>query len=183
MGNFFGKQVWENPQKNFIGMEIRYKRCFQTAEKSRKSIYINSSLQWKEDVWKTDGMMNFVVLKDFAQNIDKIFNESEVSETYIFFPDPWANKDRQKKHRLLQEQFLENLYNITAVWGKLFFKTDHKEYFDSTREIIEKQWLWKILSWTHNYEESEIFDMKNITEFEWFYRGEKTHINYMELEK
>jgi len=166
MWNFFWKLVREQPNNNFIGMEIRYKRLFQSAEKARKS-------------WNA----NFVMLKDFAQNIDKIFVEGEISQTYVFFPDPWANKERQRKNRLLQETFLNNLYQITKPWGKLFFKTDHKEYFDSTREIIENQWLWKIVNWTHDYENSEIFDMNNITEFEWLYRGEKTDINYIELAK
>jgi tRNA (guanine-N7-)-methyltransferase len=128
-----------------------------------------------------DSKKNFVVLKDFAQNIDKIFVEWEISQTYIFFPDPWANKERQKKNRLLQAQFLKNLHTITKTWGKLFFKTDHKEYFDATREIIEQQWLWKTVTWTHNYENTEIFDMDNITEFESFYRGVNTNINYIEL--
>jgi tRNA (guanine-N7-)-methyltransferase len=163
MWNFFSKQVWEHPDKNFIGMEIRYKRLFQTAEKSRK--YDTS---------------HFVMLKDFAQNIDKIFMENEVSETYIFFPDPWP-KDRQKKHRLLQEEFLKNLYRVIKPGWKLFFKTDHREYFDSTKEVIEKQWIWKIVNWTHNYENSKIFDINNITEFEWMYRWENTDINYIEL--
>jgi tRNA (guanine-N7-)-methyltransferase len=95
MGNFFAKQVGENPGKNFIGMEIRFKRLHQTAEKSRKS-----------------ESPHFVMLKDFAQNIDKIFAESEVNDTYIFFPDPWP-KDRHRKHRLLQAEFLKNLYAIT----------------------------------------------------------------------
>jgi tRNA G46 methylase TrmB len=58
MGNFFGKQVSQHPEKNFIGMEIRYKRLFQTAEKSRRA-----------------SDPHFVMLKDFAQNIDKIFIE------------------------------------------------------------------------------------------------------------
>lgn len=100
MGNFFAKQVARLPENNFIGMEIRYKRLFQSAEKSRKAPHAHN---------------NFVMLKDFAQNIDKIFIPGEVSETYIFFPDPWANKDRQRKHRLLQEEFLKNLYNITKI--------------------------------------------------------------------
>lgn len=166
MGNFFGKQVTRLPEKNFIGMEIRYKRLFQSAQKARKV-----------------GNKNFVMLKDFAQNIDQIFTQGEISETYIFFPDPWANKDRQRKHRLLQENFLKNLHSITKSGWKLFFKTDHREYFDSTKDIIEKQWLWNIVSWTHNYENSEIFDVDNITEFEWFYRWENTDINYIELVK
>jgi tRNA (guanine-N7-)-methyltransferase len=54
------------------------------------------------------------MLKDFAQNIDKIFITGEITETYIFFPDPWP-KDRHRKHRLLQAEFLKNLYNITKV--------------------------------------------------------------------
>lgn len=77
-------------------MEIRYKRLFQSAEKARKA--------------KNN---NFVMLKDFGQNIEKIFTPEEISETYIFFPDPWGNKDRQRKHRLLQADFLEKLYTIT----------------------------------------------------------------------
>ena len=166
MGNFFGKQASENPDTNFLGMEIRYKRLWQSAEKARK---------W----WST----NFVMLKDFGQNIDKIFSDWEVSESYIFFPDPWANKDRQRKHRLLQEDFLQKLYDITKIWGKVFFKTDHREYFESTVEIVETQWIWKILHKNYDYENSEVFDVNNLTEFEWFYRGEKTDINYLELEK
>jgi tRNA (guanine-N7-)-methyltransferase len=122
-----------------------------------------------------------VMLKDFGQNIDKVFIPWEVSATYIFFPDPWANKDRQKKHRIMQAIFLSNLYNITKSWGKLYFKTDHREYFEATKEIIQEQWLWKIITWTHCYENTELFDMGNITEFESFYRGEKTDINYIQL--
>jgi len=43
--------------------------------------------------------------------------------------------------------------------------------------------MWKIINWTHNYENSEVFDMNNITEFESMYRGENTDINYIELAK
>lgn len=166
MGNFFGKIVWENPDKNFIGMEIRFKRLFFSAEKAR-----------------AEENQNFLLLKDFWENIDKIFKEGEVSQTYIFFPDPWARKDRQKKHRLMQAPFLENLYKITQKWGKVIFKSDHREYFDSTIEIIKKQWLWNIDTCIHHYEESEVFDMENITSFEAMYRWENKEINYMELVK
>ena len=192
MGNFFGKQVWDFPDKNFLGMEIRYKRLYQTAEKSRRnspSCFAGIPLDEGEQKSllrrgrcpKDGGSHNFVMLKDFGQNIDSIFTQWEIEETYIFFPDPWANKDRQRKHRLLQETFLQKLYDITKPWGKVFFKTDHREYFDSTKEIIQSLWIWKIIKSTYNYEDSEIFDMKKITEFESFYRGEKTDINYLEL--
>lgn len=167
MGNFFGKQVEQYPDKNFLGMEIRYKRLYSSAEKARE----NSSEE------------NFVLLKDFGEHIDKIFEEWEIDESYIFFPDPWARKDRQKKHRLMQAPFIENLYNRTKAWGRLIFKSDHREYFDSSVEIIEEQWLWNIVTHVHDYENSEHFDMDNITSFEAMYRWEKKEINYLVLEK
>jgi len=168
MWNFFSKQVIENPEINYVWMEIRYKRLFQTAEKSRKN---------------NDSSDNFVLLKDFGQNIDKIFWVWEVFESYIFFPDPWGKKQSQKKNRLLQTDFLTHLYTITQDGGKLYFKTDHREYFESVLAIIEKLWLWKIEKIIDNYESDEIFDMWNITEFEAFYRWKNTDINYLELVK
>lgn len=166
MGNFFGKIVAERPNANFLGMEIRYKRLFSSAEKARAS-----------------GNNNFVLLKDFGENIDKIFAPEEIFETYIFFPDPWERKERQRKHRLMQENFLEKLHGITEQWWKLIFKSDHREYFDSTVEILEKQWLWNIEICIHNYESSEFFDMANITSFEAMYRGEAKEIHYFEAKK
>jgi tRNA (guanine-N7-)-methyltransferase len=76
-------------------MEIKYKRLFKTAEKTLKN-----------------DNNDFILLKDFGQNIDKIFDKEEIETTYIFFPDPWP-KDRHAKHRIMQEEFLEKLYNIT----------------------------------------------------------------------
>jgi tRNA G46 methylase TrmB len=55
------------------------------------------------------------MLKTFAQNIDKMFNKCEIDKTYVFFPDPWGKKDRQKKHRLFQEKFIRDLYEKTKT--------------------------------------------------------------------
>lgn len=165
--NFFSIESSLHKDKNFIWMEIRYKRLFKTAEKTRSL--------WVE---------NFVVLKDFWQNIDKIFSENEVSKTYIFFPDPWDKKDRQKKHKLLQEDFLKNLYKITKVWWKVCFKTDHLEYFEEVLEIIKSQKLFKIDFLSYDYEkESETFHKQKLTEFESMFRAESLKINYAEFIK
>lgn len=177
MGNFFGKIVWENPEKNFIGMEIRYKRLWTTAQKAREAA--TSSL--------TKGELrgiNFVVLKELGQRIDTIFDPWELAETYIFFPDPWANKERQKKHRLVGEELLKKLSLITKSWGKLYFKTDHREYFESVLEILPgfKEWKQNICSFDYE-KEQDLFDMKNITEFEAHYRGKNLQIHYLELER
>lgn len=165
--NFFSKEASENQDKNFIWMEIRYKRLFKTAEKSRNL--------WVE---------NFTVIKDFWQNIDKIFIENEISKVYIFFPDPWENKDRQKKHKLMQMEFLEKMYFVLKKWWKVCFKTDHKWYFDDTIELLKQQNKFKISFLSYDYEnESEVFDKQKLTEFESMFRWDRMKINYVELEK
>lgn len=148
MGNFFGELVATHPEANCIGMELRYKRLYTTAQKALKS-----------------GHTHFVVLKDYAQNIPNIFSSGEIQETYIFFPDPWE-KPSEQKHRLMQESFLQDLFEITQTLGKVFFKTDHREYFDTTVKILQKQALWDITFMSHDFAQEEIFQKKHITEFE-----------------
>lgn len=167
LGNFFSIEASHNLDKNFIWMEIKFKRLFKTAEKSR-------------NLW----VQNFILLKDFGQNVDKIFAKNKVSRTYIFFPDPWENKDRQKKHKLLQKEFLIKLFEITKNWGEFFFKTDSKKYFDDVLEIIKEIWLWETRFVSYDYEkECEKFTKKKITEFESMFREHKLPINYVEFIK
>ncbi len=165
--NFFSLEAYENQDKNFIWMEIKYKRLFKTAEKTR-------------NMW----VKNFVLIKDFGQNIDKIFTYNEITQTYIFFPDPWDKKERQKKHKLLQKDFLEKLYDITKTWWKFCFKTDHKWYFEEVLEIIKQLNLWKIDFVSYDYEkESSSFNKQKMTEFESMFRENKLKIHYAEFWK
>lgn len=166
LGNFFSKITERNPNKNYIGIEIRYKRLHRTFEKLTEKF--------------TD---NFMLIKDKWENIDKIFSDNELSTTYLFFPDPWANKERQKKNRIVSEIFLNNLYKITKDWWSFIFKTDHKWYFDDSLEIILKT-PWKIKVQSYDYEdELDIFDKTLMTEFEEIFRKDKIKVNYIELIK
>jgi len=165
MWNFFSKESSKNLDKNFIWIELKYKRLYNTAEKSIKN-------------W----VKNFILLKTFWQNIDKLFTKSEITKTYIFFPDPWGKKERQKKHRIFQEKFIRDLYKITKNWWKLVFKTDHREYFDTTLELFKNIWLWNTNIKSYDYEnELEHHRTKDMTEFEHIFRKKK--INYVEFEK
>lgn len=165
MGNFFSTLVAQERENNYIGMEIRYKRLFFTAEKALKSC-----LQAK------DSNINFAVLKNLWQNISHIFWENELSACYIFFPDPYCNKTSQLKHRLLGAQFLEDLSLCMQKDGILFFKTDHDEYFQTSLENIWKSKHWEIEYETKDYTKSPHFDSRYITEFEAMYRGETKNI-------
>ncbi len=165
LGNFFSGEVPLHPEKNFIGMEIKFKRCYNTAEKTLE--------KWGK---------NFVVVKEYAQKIDDFIADGELEQTYIFFPDPWAKKERQKKHRIMQKEFLEMLHKKTKAGGKLVFKTDHRGYFDDTLELLTTMDIWKQWVLSYDYQnELDHFDTKRLTEFEVIFAHEK--INYLELIK
>lgn len=167
LGKYFSTQVAKNPNQNYIGKEIRFKRLHITEQKTLE--------KWAK---------NFCLICTKWENIDQTFGDWELSQTYIFFPDPWANKERQRKHRLMQKEFLENLAQKTKLWWKLFFKTDHREYFDSTLEILAEITTWKTIKKSYDYEQELIeFDKKNMTEFEEIFREQKLEICYIELER
>jgi tRNA G46 methylase TrmB len=67
---------------------------------------------------------------------------------------------------------------------KLVFKTDHLEYFDTTLDLFEEIWIWKINIKSYDYEnELEHFETKEMTEFEHIFRRHRMKINYVEFEK
>lgn len=168
MGNYFSYMLKKNPQKNYIALELRLKRLFTTAQKAREAS--------KEE-------KNFVVLSAYGQDIWDIFWKEEISETYIYFPDPFANKKKQFKHRLISQTFLEDLYIITKVWGTMHFKTDHRAYFEDVLNLVKAQKSWKCSFFTRDYKNSEIYNHDAITEFEWLFRWEQEDFYYLILEK
>lgn len=211
LGNFFSKEVQKNPHINYIWMEIKYKRLFVTAEKALWNLnnYASNNIQYKwilkkleransssliwNNWWNTQDIKgntvksnkqasNFTLIKDFWENISEIFSEWELYESYIFFPDPWAKKKRQMKHRLLQESFLTNLYICTRKWWKAIIKTDHEWYFTFILEEI-KNTPWQIVKESWDYENELEFQNAETTEFQQLFRGQKMNIHYIELQK
>ena len=179
LGNYFSKNVNENLDKNFIWMEIRYKRCFLTAEKTLWKVKNNDNSVDNTSLDKYNE--NFVIIKDYAEKITKILDKNEISETLVYFPDPWLKKKWLHK-RLLQEEFLNNLFERTKTWWKLIFKTDHLGYFLHVLQEVEKT-SWKILIKTFDYEKEGFYVWNSITEFEQVFRWLNIKICYLELIK
>jgi tRNA (guanine-N(7)-)-methyltransferase len=77
---------------------------------------------------KKHSLKNIALLRANAIELQRAFGESEIDEIWIFFPDPWAKKS-QLKNRLIQPQFLHEIYPLLKKSGKIYFKTDHPGYF------------------------------------------------------
>ena len=192
MGNYFSYMVWNHKDKNHIALELRYKRLYTTARKALEvcqsctshSPLAPSAAKRRLGLQDTcTSQINFVVLKWYGQWISEICSTNEVSEIYIYFPDPFCNKPKQLKHRLFTEDFLKQVELVLVSGWKLHFKTDHKWYFMDTLKLLEQaKWLSLIFK-SNDYKNSEIYNHDTITEFEAMFRGKQEDFYYMIVEK
>ena len=164
-GTFICKSAQAYPHYNYIGIELKYKRLVLAARKCRNI---------------ANGNIYFFQCR--GENLEKILAKNSVAKVYINFPDPWAKK-KQKKHRLLQEHTIKKIINFLYVGGEILFKTDHREYFLSSLEILNKFSSLQIISYTEDLHKS-IFNMDNIcTEFENLFTAKKFPIFFVQLKK
>ena len=120
-GTHFTKLCLEHPKRNFLALEIKYKPLIQTIRRARKH-----------------HLSNMRGIRYNAKAIADLFEKHEIDNIYLHFPDPWLKKRVQKKHRLIQADFCELLFQIQKPSSFLDFKTDSLEYFESSLIDFQK---------------------------------------------
>jgi tRNA (guanine-N7-)-methyltransferase len=68
---------------------------------------------------------NIKIWPDDIRKIISCFPLNSVSEVKLLFPDPWP-KLKHKKRRLIQTDFINNIYKILKTNGTITVGTDHK---------------------------------------------------------
>lgn len=109
------------PEAFYVGLDITFKRVVETARRIR-----NLSL---------DNVMS--VLAN-AQGIHEVFNPGEVQGLVVFYPDPWNQKKRQLKNRLINDSFAAKAFSVLAPGGFFWLKTDDRGYFEQAGAALEK---------------------------------------------
>ena len=109
------------PEKNFIGIDIKGARFWFGA---------------KEAVEKN--IPNVAFLRTQIELIDKVFDENEVDEIWITFPDPQI-KYRRTKHRMTHPDFLERYKKILKPNGIIHLKTDSEFLHGYTLGLLQGQ--------------------------------------------
>lgn len=107
------------PEKNFIGIDIKGSRI------------------WKgSSVSKEMGLNNTAFLRIKAQQLEEFFEENEVSEIWITFPDP-RPKGADEKRRLTSPRFLNIYKKILKPGSWVYLKTDNDDLFQYTLEVTD----------------------------------------------
>ncbi len=92
---------------------------------------------------KFEGRKNFVVFDgDAARNFQSILQPclaqgAKIKKIFVNFPDPWF-KDKHKKRRFINPQFLENVATWLPKEVEFIFQTDQKFLFDETLEVLRE---------------------------------------------
>lgn len=164
-GFHFADYVGKHPNRLIVGLELKYKPLIQTV---RRALNHDNP--------------NFVVGRYDARIIEDLFEENELNNVYIHFPDPWAKKPSTLKHRLVQVNFLNTLYKLQKSGSFVDFKTDHPSYFECVQECL-KHTQYKITRLSGDLHNSEWATENFQTHFEklWTSKGLKSH--YIRFEK
>ena len=127
------------PNCNFIGIDIKGSRLWKGAKYLEKN-----------------NVKNALFLRIQIENILDFFDENEVKEIIISFPDPRPKK-RHIKKRLTNLKFLDLYHKIILNGGKLMLKTDDKDLFDYSIDQI-KDSKFKQLNYSDNLYSSQKFE-------------------------
>lgn len=110
-GETLVQQALENPQADFLGIEVHRPgvgHCLNQADKA--------------------GVVNLRVIEDDAISVlEQQIGDGELRRINLYFPDPWPKK-RHHKRRIVQPPFLRLCARRLEPGGTLHIATDWDEY-------------------------------------------------------
>ena len=104
--------------KNFIGVDLKGDRVWRGSQDATAK-----------------KLTNVAFLRTHIIEILGLFDENEVDEIWLTFPDPQP-KDRNEKHRLTNRAYLAKYQHILQPSGWFRFKTDNTDLFNYTGEQL-----------------------------------------------
>ena len=152
-GRFIIEQAKQNPDKNFIGIEMYSSVLLRAVQK----------LMAMEE--EGEVLPNLKLILFDAKKITEIFDTEEVDLIFLNFSDPWP-KDRHAKRRLPSKEFLNRYDQILKKDGTIEFKTDNRKLFDFAVEQLDES-VFHALAVTYDLHHDEALNKGNImTEYE-----------------
>lgn len=153
-GEYTVELAEKNPNKNFIGVDIKGARMYIGAKQA-----LDKNLK------------NVAFLRTNIEIINQFFGNDEVAEIWLTFPDPQMKKTRK---RLTSTSFLNLYKQFLKTDGIVHLKTDSNFQFTYTSALVHLN-EFEILAETDNLYKSEILNetlqIKTFYEKQWLSRG------------
>ena len=107
-----------DPERNFIGVDIKGARIWKGAVQARD-----------------EGLRNVAFLRTRIDFINSFFGPGEVDDIWITFPDP-QEKNRRRKKRLTGDLFLNRYRQFLTDGGPVRLKTDNPNLYTYTLDLV-----------------------------------------------
>lgn len=146
------------PNSNFLGIDIKGARFWRGAKTALE-----------------ENLTNVGFLRTQIELVDHIFEESEVDEIWITFPDPQI-KYKRTKHRLTNPEFLLKYKKILKPGGIVHLKTDSEFMHGYTLGLLSG--LGELIEYANHDVYGNHGAPKEVTEIQTFYEKQ-----YLEEEK
>ena len=160
-GNFIIKNALNNPNINYIGIEMYDSVILRAVEKTNE-LELN----------------NLYLVRMDARLIEDIFDK-EIDLIYLNFSDPWP-KDRHAKRRLTSPRFLERYDKIFKGNNIIIMKTDNNPLFEySMQSLTEYGYTLSNVTRDLHHDKENIIT----TEYEDKFTNMGIKINYLEARK
>lgn len=148
--------------KNFIGIDIKQARLYVGAKKALEN-----------------NINNAAFISARVEKLTDVFKENEVEEIYIPFPEPHVRR-RSIPRRLVSPEMLNVYKNILRSDGRIHFKTDDKDLFEYSLEVISKAGLTIIKQNPDVHSQENLTLAETITtRYERYYKREGRNIHYV----
>ena len=140
------------PEKNFLGIDIKGARFWKGAK---------TSLEEK--------ITNVGFLRTQIELVDLLFDENEIDEIWITFPDPQI-KYKRTKHRMTNPEFLKKYKKILKPKGVVHLKTDSEYMHGYTLGLL--QGLDLKIEYAHHDVYGTTNAPKEVTEIQTYYESQ-----------
>jgi tRNA (guanine-N7-)-methyltransferase len=165
-GMHFAKQAQAHPERNLVGLELKYKPLIQSIRRAQST-----------------GAKNSAICRYHAFDLDLLFAKNEVNDVYIHFPDPWVSP-RKPKNRVVNQNILNHIFDMQRPGSFLEFKTDSREYFLwALDEIKETKYKAEFQTLNLYKDGGKYLDNNFQTTFEKIFVKKGIEINYIRLIK
>jgi tRNA (guanine-N7-)-methyltransferase len=115
----------QDPQHNFIGLDIKGARIWKGARQGL-----------------TEKLTNAAFLRTRIEFIEYYFAPAEVESIWVTFPDPFAGKPNR---RLTSASFLDRYRKFLQPGGSIHLKTDSELLYEFTLDVIQSDPRCKII--------------------------------------
>ena len=134
MGQSLAIQAEQNPDKNYLGVEVHRPGVGALLSAIEKKRLENIRLFCADAV----GVLNHCI------------EDLSLAKVQIFFPDPWPKK-RHHKRRLIQSNFVKLLHAKLQPGGELHLATDWQSYAEHMLAVLENTTGWENKAGKNNF--------------------------------